>query len=60
MTTYGQFQFLSPENSFNSKIECYVKIKISILYQYKQNIWKENYKSSIEKGIFRKWQRFTV
>ena len=54
MTTYGQFQFLSPENSFNSKIECYVKIKISMLYQYKQNIWKENYKSSIEKGIFRK------
>ena len=48
MTIYGQF--LSPENFYNSKIECLSKWNIKIL-QYKQNIWEGSCKYSIGQGI---------
>ena len=32
------------------------KSNVKIL-QYKQNIWKGNYKYSIKQGIFKKWRR---
>ena len=53
MIIYGLF--LSPENFYNSKIERFVKKSNVTILQYKQNIWKGNYKYQVEQGIFKKW-----